>query len=167
LGKKAIDLSNLIYHRLIKFKYRTMLRKGMAPMIGQAGSGIKAKCKRCGKEAPTTEFTLDPVYRMMVCAACVKERRDKDRVSREIATQKAEDAKHPKEQKAPGWDEEDAFLERKFKEKMTSSVKVEAVDDDKVKYTCPKCKYNFIYDIGRKHPGACPYCGAEISQMRF
>ena len=45
---------------------------------------IKAKCRRCGKESPVNEFILDPVYKMMVCIACVKERHLKEKISAEV-----------------------------------------------------------------------------------
>lgn len=39
---------------------------------------VKVKCRRCGREAGSNEFVLDPVYKMMVCPACTKERKNKE-----------------------------------------------------------------------------------------
>ena len=45
--------------------------------------GVKAACKRCGKYDDSTTFVLDQVYKMMVCRDCVKERKEKENMSKE------------------------------------------------------------------------------------
>ena len=129
--------------------------------------GIKVICKKCGRRAMSNEFALDHVYRMMVCPLCVKERKTSEMVHAEVKKME-EDRKKQKAQekeKPAGWDAEDDYLERMHKMKMKTSVKVERVDDSRVKYQCPKCKYNFIYDRAARRPQACPYCSSEIGKI--
>ncbi|MBN2458829.1 hypothetical protein JXB28_00965 [Candidatus Woesearchaeota archaeon] len=123
---------------------------------------IKSKCKRCGREASSNEFTLDPVYKMMVCPECVKERKQAQFT---IAKQKAKaealvepEQPKPKKEKPAGWDIEDVEAEMAYKKKLAQQTKVEAVGGGKLKYTCPKCKYEFVAKDGKK-PLRCGYCG--------
>ena len=51
---------------------------------------------------------------------------------------------------------------KSLKRKEESVFTVEKIDATKVKYICPKCKYNFVYDTERQHPGRCPYCAHDI-----
>jgi len=126
---------------------------------------VKVKCKRCGREAKSDEFVLDPVYKMMVCRDCVKERRATEFTAKK--TQQREEAKmvmeaQIKKEKPAGWDAEDAEIERAYKQKQASAPRLEKIDDQRVKYTCKKCKYEFVFNILTRVPGRCPYCGAEI-----
>lgn len=126
-------------------------------------SGIKSKCRKCGKDMPVEDFVLDYVYKMMVCSNCSRERRAREGVKAELKDKKKEKA----EEKPAGWDMEDAYLEKAHKMKIGNSVKVERVDDDRVKYTCPKCSYEFLYNIVRKTPGRCPYCSNDIMRINL
>jgi DNA-directed RNA polymerase subunit RPC12/RpoP len=129
-------------------------------------SDIKVKCKRCGRSANSTEFVIDPVYRMAVCPACVKERKQSLKVKAEIAQMKGK--KEVVDEKKPaGWDKEDAYLEKAYTMKMQNTVKVEKIDDEKVKYKCAKCSYDFVYNAIKNTPSSCPYCGAKVSKIRF
>jgi DNA-directed RNA polymerase subunit RPC12/RpoP len=109
--------------------------------------------------AKPSEYVLDPFYRMMVCPACVKDRRMRENVHKEVDSLKKE--------KPAGFDKEDEYLERTYKEKMKQTVVVEKFSENKVKYKCPKCSYEFLYDTIRKTPGRCPYCATDILRMRF
>ncbi|MBN2053116.1 hypothetical protein JW756_06435 [Candidatus Woesearchaeota archaeon] len=126
---------------------------------------VKVKCKRCGREAKSDEFVLDPVYKMMVCRDCVKERRMNEfsaakAKQREEAKIKMEE--QIKKEKPAGWDAEDAEIERAFKAKQAAAPKIERIDDANVKYTCKKCKYQFKFNVLNRMPGRCPYCGGSI-----
>ena len=123
-------------------------------------NSISAKCKRCGKQSPSEQFNLDPVYGLMVCPNCVKER--KTAVAKKEIEQRKEANKEPP--KPVGWDIEDEYLERAYAKKSASKAQtnVQPLPDGKVKYTCQKCKYSFVYDPERKHPARCPYCSSDI-----
>jgi DNA-directed RNA polymerase subunit RPC12/RpoP len=127
---------------------------------------VKVKCKRCGREFKSDEFVLDPVYKMMVCRDCVKERHAQEFSA--AKTKQREEAKlametQIKKEKPAGWDSEDAEIERAYKAKQSSAPKVERIDNERVKYTCKKCKYEFVFNVLKRVPGRCPYCSAEIS----
>lgn len=135
--------------------------------------GVKIKCRNCNRMASTDEFVLDPIYKMVVCKQCVKERQQRDSIHKEIQQEKEKrqqlkevvaDQKQ-REQKPVGWDEIDDRLEKMHKAKVASTVNVTKLDDDKVQYACPKCKYNFIYNTEKKTPKGCPYCSTPISNM--
>jgi DNA-directed RNA polymerase subunit RPC12/RpoP len=125
-----------------------------------AVGGIKVKCKACGKMADSTEFVLDPGYKMMVCRNCVHDRRVREEIHSKVKQQK-EEQKKPK-----GWDAEDEVLERSCKMKAEKTVKVEHLDDNRIKYCCPKCKYEFVIKLDKMIPNHCPYCGANILSFR-
>lgn len=111
---------------------------------------VKAVCKRCGKHVGVNDLSLDPVYRMVVCSHCIRERK---------GTMKPKEDIPPKPR---DWDAEDEYLERAYKEKKgESSIVYEK--PGVVKYTCYKCKKTFGYNVERKHPNLCPYCGSTIS----
>jgi DNA-directed RNA polymerase subunit RPC12/RpoP len=125
---------------------------------------IKSKCKRCGREAISEEFILDPIFKMMVCPECVKERKNQSFVqSRAKVKEQAKAAAEAEKKSRPaGWDAEDSEIERAFKTKQSSAPKIEKIDDEHVKYTCKKCKYEFVFNVYKRMPGRCPYCGAEV-----
>ena len=127
---------------------------------------LKVKCKRCGGLAKPEEFVLDYEYKMMVCPSCVKERRKKKEVHDELQAQKQKVQKE-QVQKPAGWDGEDEYIERMHRTKIMGTVKVEKVDEEKVRYKCPKCSYTFLYNIVKKTPVSCPYCSADIYKIRF
>jgi DNA-directed RNA polymerase subunit RPC12/RpoP len=130
---------------------------------------VKAACKRCGRSAPASQFILDPIYGMMVCPFCLKERKSKAAAS--MIRQDRQNAEAKKEEEAKnkpaGWDKEDEYLERAYAKKKQSQIAVEKIDANHFNYTCPKCKYRFVYDSERKHPKVCPYCNGQIFSMRF
>ncbi|MEM4259966.1 MAG: hypothetical protein QXG00_01915 [Candidatus Woesearchaeota archaeon] len=128
-------------------------------------STIKSKCRRCGKEAPSDSFILDPVYGMMVCQNCVNERRSKSFSVKK--TGNVEDVKSDESPKPKGWDADDELLEKSYRQKIESYVKVQKIDSEKVKYTCPKCKYQFVYNLDKNLPSKCPYCNMAIQKFKF
>src|SRR3989338_8062351 len=130
---------------------------------------IKVKCKKCGRQAKTGDFVLDPDFKMMVCPLCIKEKRMREEVYSELAKKRGNEGVEEEEleKKPAGWDKEDEYLQRAYKRVIKDTVKVEKVDEEKVKYKCPKCDYQFIYDIARKTPAVCPYCGSDIFKFRF
>lgn len=130
---------------------------------------MRVKCRQCGRYAKTNEFVLDHGYKMMVCPACVKDRRLREDVHREVNAQKQAKKKVMEEvaEKPAGWDHEDEYLQKAHAMKMKNTVQVEHISGDKVKYKCPKCAYKFIYDLARKMPNGCPYCGMGIGKIMF
>jgi DNA-directed RNA polymerase subunit RPC12/RpoP len=131
--------------------------------------GVSAVCKRCGRSSPAEQFILDPIYGMMVCQLCVKERKGKSAAAQIKQDRNAVQQKKEEEvrNRPPGWDKEDEYLERSYAKKRESQVGVERIDGSHVNYSCPKCKYRFIYDTERKHPKVCPYCNSQIFSMKF
>ncbi len=130
---------------------------------------IKVVCKRCKRSMPASSFVLDPVYKLMVCPLCVKERKDKVMINEALKHKEKENALKAQEQKSrpAGWDSEDDYLEKAAKQRTKIGPEVQRISDDKVKYTCVKCKYKFVYDEARKYPSACPYCGTKIMTFGF
>jgi len=124
------------------------------------GVGVRIKCRNCGRTANSEEFVLDPAYKMVVCPTCVKERKIKESDSyKKIST--------PEVKRPIGYDEEDVYIEKRYKEKMKDAVVVKKVNDEKVQYQCPKCNYKFIYNTLKKTPVSCPYCSRDISMIKF
>ena len=119
--------------------------------------GISVKCRRCNKTSDSEQFVLDPVFKMMVCPNCVKERKS--------ALNKKPESKQ-EISRPPGWDAEDEYLEKSYKHKSSATVSAREMSDGKVSYKCPNCKYSFIYDPVRKHPGRCPYCSSGIWRIK-
>lgn len=135
---------------------------------------IKVKCKVCGRSASAAEFVLDPVFKTMACPMCVRDRKAKD-FSRQnqphgqATPQTSQSAPAQKIQPAAShMDSEDAELERAYqkKQEMIRQVKAasqfEKIDDDKIKMKCLKCGYGFVFNIAKRTPGNCPYCGEKI-----
>ncbi len=130
---------------------------------------VSVKCRQCGRQARAEEFVLDVDYRMMVCPQCIKEKRMKKEVYNELAKKKTIRAEQGEagQEKPAGWDFEDAYLEQAYKSKVKNAVKAINVGAGKVKYKCPKCGYEFIYDLERKNPGRCSYCGENIHPIQL
>ena len=119
---------------------------------------VKAKCKHCGKDAASDQFRLHYQLRMMVCPACYSGKpTPAQQAAREVVN-----PSHP-----PGWDKEDEYLEKTQRARMKETVIVRKVGDSRVKYKCPKCNYQFLYDMDKKTPTVCPYCSSNIYKIRF
>ena len=127
---------------------------------------ISVVCKRCGKTAKSSEFVLDPIYKMAVCPACVKDRKDKEKQAEkarfdEKGKQKQQEALKGK---PAGWDYEDDYLEHAEKKKNDQKpIQFEKIGAEKVMVTCPKCTYKFKFNTIKKVPKSCPYCGRMIT----
>ncbi len=119
---------------------------------------IKAKCRKCGKEAPSDSFRLHYLHKMMVCPDCFSGRTE----------QKAATAAAQKTARPAGWDAEDEYLEkasrmRREEQKVTVTP---ITNSEYVQYLCGKCKYNFRYHPVRHQPRVCPYCDTEVLKVR-
>jgi hypothetical protein len=128
----------------------------MAAIKQYTEQNIKIKCRKCGRQAPANEFVLDSEYRMVVCPNCIKERDVKNKI--EVKAQEQEEVK-----KRPGWDYEDEYLEKAYKAKKGNQLVFEKVSEDKIKYICPKCKNMTLYNVVKKFPSLCPFCGRKVS----
>ena len=122
---------------------------------------IKARCRKCGNDAPATDFRMHYDYKMMVCPNCFKGAKVVPKVENKVV------AKEELPQKAPGWDKDDEYLERavKFKREKEGGVFKKIPGSNQVMCTCPSCKYAFRYDPVRKIPYACPYCNGTIPRV--
>jgi len=127
---------------------------------------IKVVCKQCGRQAAAESFVLDHVYKKMVCPNCIKERYVKEKLHKEV--QELKDKNKLAQQteirsKPAGWDAEDAYLEKAFKMKAKTQVKTQRIDENRLRCTCPKCEYQFIYNETKKYPYNCPYCSSPFN----
>ena len=118
-------------------------------------SSVQVKCKRCGKPTPSNEFTLDPVYRMMVCKKCVAERHLKENPIKPGNPLQArpQTAVGVRPLSAPPATRPQPGLPV-AKPKVSS-----AVSSDKIKQRCKKCSFSFLYDAAKGYPLNCPNCG--------
>ncbi|MFH1850649.1 MAG: hypothetical protein ABH879_10820 [archaeon] len=130
--------------------------------------GVDAKCRVCGKNHPVSSFVLDTKYMMMVCAECSKKARQSKEARKPKEASDDVNVRVVGSQKPAGWDAEDEYLAKvqKQKKRPGEETPVIRVDMERVKYRCPKCNYEFLYNIVRKHPGVCPYCAREIGRVR-
>ena len=113
---------------------------------------VPVKCRRCGKTAPASEFTIDPDYKMAVCRSCVKNKKNIGNIS----SQKEGSSFTPTVSERPAsWNKVNEKIERDIfeKQKMTS---------DKILKTCYKCNYKFKYNPERNFPNKCPFCGSPV-----
>jgi ribosomal protein L37E len=126
------------------------------------GDDIQVTCKVCGRKAKAKEMVLDPIFKMMACPACVRDRKNSEAVKKELAEQKQAKAP-PKPEKPSDWDADDEFLEKAAR-KAPAPVPVVPVGatGDKVKVTCSRCKYQITYNVRTGTPVNCPYCSTPI-----
>lgn len=127
---------------------------------------IKSICRKCGKAAPASKFILDNVYGLMVCPECVKARRTAEIVKKQLGAKPKEEKAAEQKPTPRGWDKDDELLDRLYEKKKSAEPVVRAVrlTGNKVKYTCPKCKYAFAYDVETRKPSCCPYCAGDIQE---
>jgi DNA-directed RNA polymerase subunit RPC12/RpoP len=119
---------------------------------------VQAICRNCSKSADSESFKLHYQIRMMVCPDCFSGR-----------TQKQEERQEKVEKpKPPGWDVEDAYLEKisKQKKKEEASRFRKIPGTDHVIFNCPGCKFEFRYNPFTKRPRTCPYCNGQIPKLR-
>jgi DNA-directed RNA polymerase subunit RPC12/RpoP len=136
---------------------------------------VEVKCRKCGKLADANSFVLDHTYRMMVCPACVREIKTKQMVQSELKAQReeklAEKNLHHKEEAAPQQinkeeQRQEKELEKAYNDKLANTVQAQPVGDDRVKYKCQNCSYEFIYNLVKEAPSKCPYCGTAVSRIK-
>jgi rubrerythrin len=125
---------------------------------------IKIRCKHCGRQADSESFVLDPIYGMLVCPMCVKERRSRKVVSRPQPAARSEENKAPEKPKPAGWDREDDYLAKSYASKMRETATAKRIDDEWAMYTCKSCNYQFKYNLIKESPGRCPYCSADVAK---
>ena len=126
-------------------------------------SDIKAVCKRCGKSSKACDMVLDPVYKLMVCPFCVKERKDNELSAQKNSLREKESQRNQDKirSKPAGWDEEDEYLDKVVKNKKPA-IAIQKIDDERVSFACPKCNYKVIFNTIKRHPSSCPYCGVKF-----
>ncbi len=103
---------------------------------------------------------------MVVCPNCVREKKAKaiargirgQAGAKEIRMEKPQEPSHP-----PDWDGEGEYLQRFAKTKAKSTIMAQRVDDEHVKFSCPKCSYVIKFDTVKKTPASCPYCSTGIT----
>jgi predicted Zn-ribbon and HTH transcriptional regulator len=110
--------------------------------------GVDVKCRKCGRVATSDTFVLDHVFKMMVCPACVKERKYKERMHEELSASRAK----PIEAK------------QTVKPAVAPEPVEEKIDVDRQKRKCAKCGYLFSYNVVKKTPQHCPYCDHPIDK---
>ncbi|MBW2972166.1 hypothetical protein KY359_03980 [Candidatus Woesearchaeota archaeon] len=142
--------------------------------------GVVVKCKRCGKESPANEFSLDPVYKMMVCRRCVEERRMKANPVMPRKFEMPEGVPQPKRgpeppvvrnepMKVQGKPAPKPMPERPaMRNEPRQMPKADLTHSpDKTKQTCKKCGYKFLFDAEKGYPRNCPHCGTPITAGKY
>ncbi len=115
-------------------------------------SEVKSKCKKCGREAESSKFSLDPVIGSIVCPQCVHERKLKAQVYKELEQEKYR-------QKTGNEPRSMVLNETKKAPKDAGIPKI----TEKTRKTCYKCKYKFPYDAINDTPKVCPYCNSDVN----
>lgn len=113
---------------------------------------VKAKCRKCGKLVRSDEMILDPVYKLMVCPACVKEREIKEKMP--IISKR--------EERTIDFDREDEYLQKMQRLKSKEVPKLKLIQEGNGFYICPKCNFKFKYPT-KTMPTRCPYCDASFN----
>jgi DNA-directed RNA polymerase subunit RPC12/RpoP len=121
---------------------------------------IKVICKRCGKESLAKDFTLDPVYKIVACPACVKERRENEKKASSILAKSQAENQSAAVSPKPSVGSKPWMADRIDINKAEPSA-----DPNRIKHTCHRCKYRFFYNKVKKYPNLCPHCGAVILDM--
>ncbi|MFH1072460.1 MAG: hypothetical protein V1743_03450, partial [Nanoarchaeota archaeon] len=86
---------------------------------------VMVKCKKCGKEAPSSKMVLDIDEKKVICPQCVKEKQEAKKPQQELKKR---------------------VLNRPFaedfaaREESSSAAPSQAT---KTKYACQKCHYRF------------------------
>jgi protein-arginine kinase activator protein McsA len=116
--------------------------------------GVLTRCKRCGKSSMSTEFVLDPVYKIMVCRNCVKERQ---------AGEAPPVTKSAVPLKASQPVEKSRVTNRITNTPEPAKEQTAAGSSVKRKRRCSKCGYEYPYNAEKNYPLNCPNCGASSS----
>lgn len=132
---------------------------------------VKAVCRKCGRSSAAERFVLDHNYKMVVCEACSKNRK-----TNETSLKKDDKKDEFKKTAVEVFEKKSYDLSPKtmiLKEtktentyrKINDSPNFERIDESKIKMTCSKCKYKFIYDTYKNYPRTCPYCNNKVSTV--
>ncbi len=120
---------------------------------------IRVKCRRCGREAKAASFTLDHVYKMMVCPSCVAERRSGDlknaQGSHKHASNDTVKAVPKTEAVTKGH-----LIQEKKTQKMANTA--DAGDNGRISLVCKNCRYRFTFRKDSRREPDCPYCGETV-----
>ena len=120
--------------------------------------GIKVKCRKCNREADSELFKLHYKYKVMVCPDCFSGKTDE--LKQKEAQKKIEIIK-PR-----GWDQDDEYLEKYYKQKEKQQTNFKRIPGtNHIECVCDYCKFKFKYDPFRKSPKHCPYCSKEVPRM--
>lgn len=111
---------------------------------------VPVKCRRCGKTAPASEFTIDADYKMAVCRACVKDKKNIGNTSSQNSGTPSSSTERP-----ASWNKVNEKIERDIFEKQEMT-------NEKILKTCYKCNYKFKYNPSRNFPNRCPFCGSPV-----
>lgn len=132
---------------------------------------VKVICRVCGRTANAKEFVLDASFGMMACPMCVRDKKNKYKVDKE-KKKKEEEEEIKKQEEQIVVKHEDIEVEQAYREKQEQlqrerekALKVKRLDENKVQYTCQKCKYEFVYKLDRRSPNNCPYCGKSVDKF--
>lgn len=150
---------------------------------------VQVACRKCGKKAPSSEFTIDMDLKMAICKTCANEKKIAKSTSgfnpsvrnlpHEIpksTAPKAPVSNLPGARQSPlglnverpaGWDETDELLEKQAaaKASLKSPDGNARMADGRVMHACSKCKYQFKYDPADDRPNKCPYCGTPTKGL--
>ncbi|MBT4824142.1 hypothetical protein HN695_04840 [Candidatus Woesearchaeota archaeon] len=151
---------------------------------------VKVTCKICGSSVEASQFVLDHHYKMMACPMCIRDRKSKQKKNVEKQTEEqlvVADANNEENievlrsdaslgeigvTNSPTTNEEDVDIEKEYRKKLIErekekekAVRAVRLDDEKVKYKCPKCKYEFVYNTVKQAPARCPYCSDDVKEF--
>ncbi len=136
-----------------------------------ASGNVRVQCKRCGRLSPANDFVIDHLNKVMVCSACAKGAPKPTTLS-ELAAKKPTVLKAripaPSAPIAPAKrvtvnDPEEDKMEKAYQEKKAKLGAYPRIDDEKVRYKCGKCGYQFPYNKVKQSPAKCPYCAYQIN----
>lgn len=139
-----------------------------------ASGNIRVKCKRCGRLSPANEFVIDHINKVMVCAACAKGAKPATPTTlSELAVRNkptvlkaripAPSAPIAPAKKVVVDDPEEEKMAAAYNEKKAKLGAYPRIDDEKVRYRCGKCGYQFPYNKVKQTPAKCPYCAYQIN----
>jgi|FLOH01.1.fsa_nt_gi hypothetical protein len=128
--------------------------------------GVNVICRKCKRSAPAEQFVMSLDDKIMVCPLCILDSRKSNSkmTNSSHKTTVVSPVKGTAVKKSADWDADDDYLERMNKQKLAvPKVEFIRIDAFNVKYTCPKCKYVFVYNEDKNHPKHCPFCTRLVS----
>jgi predicted Zn-ribbon and HTH transcriptional regulator len=129
--------------------------------------GVQVTCKHCGKQAFSTDFILDPVYKQMVCKNCVSERQLKENpikpgTSGNTVALKSGSALAKQQSTAMVKQAQTSMIKQTPTPiaKTMPAQKIVATSGDKTRKKCGKCGFAYQYNAEKRYPPNCPNCGS-------